>query len=226
MEILKSINVLVIDDKREDLELLSKVMKIFFNRVYISDNPIEGFEIYKNEEIHAIFTDFEMPFMNGYELTKEIRAKNKNISITMISNHDDKYLLQKCIPLGLSGYLFKPLGFSKIKNYLEELANDLSSKDMLSHRLSDRHIFNHINGTLEVDSKTFHLTKLEHRFLNIFVNTQSNFITKEQIYAELEDEKLNENSIKNLVYRMKKKYEFDKIKSIKNIGYMLFLDEE
>ncbi len=221
IDILKSMNILIIDDKEEDLKPLTQIMNLFFKQVYFTNSAIKGLEIYQEKEIHAIFSDYQMPLMSGYELVKEIRQLNKSIPLTIISNHDDKYLLQKFIPLGLSGYIFKPLGFSKVKIYLENFAIDLNKNSILKYKLSDTHFFNLITGVLEINGEIFYLTKLERQFLNMFINNSSNYITKDEIYVNLDAENLTENSIKNLVYRIKKKYNFDRIKNIKNIGYML-----
>jgi CheY-like chemotaxis protein len=47
--------------------------------VHIASNGEEALDIYKKENISAIFTDFEMPVMDGYSLVKTIRETNKEI---------------------------------------------------------------------------------------------------------------------------------------------------
>ena len=116
---LKSLNALLVEDEIEIQQTFHETLKYFFNDVYVLNNGLEALNFMKStNDVNVVFTDYEMPYMNGYELVKEIREFNKKIPITIISNHDDKEKLQKCMPLGLYGYLFKPLQYDKLKSYL------------------------------------------------------------------------------------------------------------
>lgn len=97
---LKSLNILLVEDESEIQQHYKEVLGYFFHKVYTASNGIEALKIYEKENISIIFTDYEMPLMDGYELTLAIREKNKKIPITILSNHDDKEKLLKCIPLG------------------------------------------------------------------------------------------------------------------------------
>ena len=44
------------------------------------------------KEIYAVVTDYEMPQMNGFELTKQIISKLPTMKIIVMSGHDTKYL--------------------------------------------------------------------------------------------------------------------------------------
>lgn len=88
--------VLVIDDsplyRRVQEDLLTSVGV----EVIMANNGQEGLEILrKDSEIKAIITDIEMPFLNGYEFSEEVRSFNKDIPIIAISTKGTPKDLEK-----------------------------------------------------------------------------------------------------------------------------------
>ncbi|MEA5471749.1 PAS domain-containing sensor histidine kinase [Spirulina sp. 06S082] len=67
--------VLVVEDRPENSQLLSKLLISVGFEVRIAENGKEGVEIWEEWQPHFIWMDMEMPVMNGYEATKLIRKK-------------------------------------------------------------------------------------------------------------------------------------------------------
>lgn len=159
--------------------------------------------------------------MDGYELITQVRKKDKKIPITIISNHDDKEKLQKCIPLGLLGYLFKPLDYESIKNYLQEFSEKIKDFDEVTNKISNNISINIHGGFLLINKEEFPLTKLEIDFLELMSTQINRVVTYDAIYECLYSHNPSHSTIKNLVYRLKTKYDIKNIKNIKDIGYQL-----
>lgn len=159
--------------------------------------------------------------MDGYELILEIRKKDKDIPITIVSNHDDKEKLQKCIPLGLSGYLFKPINYQSIKEYLEEFSTNIQNLSNTLFELNSNTMFDISNKCLYIDGTEHLLTKLEVEFLELICKTKNKILTYDMIFESMYFYNPSHNTIKNLVYRLKKKYNISNIQNIRDIGYQL-----
>lgn len=222
---LKSINVLLVEDEPEIQKNLKEILEYFFANVYIANDGIEALKSIRSNNVHVIFTDYEMPNMNGYELIKEIRSFDKKIPITIISNHDDKEKLQACIPLKLSGYIFKPLSYDDLKKHLNKLFANMIEDGTLKHNFSDTHSFCFATNTLSEKQQTYKLTKLECRFLEYMISLDGKIATFYNLYEYLYEFKPSEATVKNLIYRLKTKYNFNYIKNIKEVGYILVNDE-
>ena len=218
---LKSLNVLLVEDELEIQKHLKEVLEYFFANVFVANDGLEALKVLKSNLIHVIFTDYEMPHLNGYELIKEIRSFNKKIPITVVSNHSDTEKLQACIPLGLSGYLIKPLSYKKLKNYLEKLTKDMMENGSIEYDFSSKHKFLFATNILLEEEKQHQLTKLEASFLQLLISLDGKVATFDYIEEYLFDYDLSEGTIKNLIYRLKTKYNFDYIKNIKEVGYIL-----
>lgn len=54
--------------------------------VLIANNGVEGLNMFKeNKDVTAIITDIEMPLLNGYDFTEEVRLLDKKIPIIAVS---------------------------------------------------------------------------------------------------------------------------------------------
>ena len=68
-----NLRILVVDDIYTNRYLLSELIRLTDNEPVVAENGEEAIEIIRNEEIHIIFMDIEMPVMNGIETTQYIR---------------------------------------------------------------------------------------------------------------------------------------------------------
>lgn len=95
-DILPPIRFLIIDDDMIQMQLteamiLSLYPSIPDNRLYIkcSDNPEEVFRLVQEEKPDIIFTDIQMPVMNGFDLLRNIRSLSsehaKNVPVIAIT---------------------------------------------------------------------------------------------------------------------------------------------
>jgi two-component system chemotaxis response regulator CheB len=137
---LEKIKVLVV----EDSALMRKIISDMINSeddLSVLDTAKNGEELLsKLERIHpdVITLDVEMPKMDGIQTLKEIKVKNVNIPIIMLSSISQRgtQLTMECLELGAFDFISKPSGtisldISKIKDDLVQkirLANLKNSK--------------------------------------------------------------------------------------------------
>ncbi|MGD1804271.1 EAL domain-containing protein [Dapis sp. BLCC M126] len=107
--------ILVVDDE-PDLELLisqkfrKRIKEKELNFVFVH-NGIEALEILENEpDIELIFTDINMPKMDGLTLLKKLsETKELTIKTVIISAYGDLKTIRKAMNLGAFDFLTKPL---------------------------------------------------------------------------------------------------------------------
>ena len=81
----------------------------------------------KMEQIEVIpdimVVDINMPVMNGFEASEEIRRKNKEVPIIALTAYALKGDIDKCMESGMNDYLAKPYKmqdlYDMIKKYME-----------------------------------------------------------------------------------------------------------
>ncbi len=227
MEILKNLNLLLVEDDREIRENFSRTLQNYFNRVYEAENGSQALALYREKKVHLIFTDYVMPIMDGPEFIREIRKFDRHIPIAVISNHMKEDMLLRCIPLNLMGYIAKPLTYAGLKEFLETAVTRSIDEGMARHYFRDGCFYDYATGTLHVDGDDHILTRLESALIQLLISQNGRPVTLQQIEEHLyHGEPAEGSGIKNLVYRIKKKYGFGHIRNVKEVGYLLAGDSQ
>jgi len=110
--------VLVADDYFINQELLKEMLGSFDCEIDTAENGREALERYSSNEYDLIFMDIQMPEMDGYETTRQIRIKEEDVpkhtpivAVTASALVDDK---QKCFDAGVDHYISKPFQLNDI----------------------------------------------------------------------------------------------------------------
>lgn len=70
-------------------------------------NGKEAFDFFEKNPVDVILTDIKMPVMDGLELTRRVRAKNKKTRIIILSHYDEFSYAQEAVRLGAFRYILK-----------------------------------------------------------------------------------------------------------------------
>ena len=102
--------ILVIDDEEDYINLVKTIMEPLGYVISFASNGKEGMASIKNEIPDLVILDVNMPELDGYQLTEQIRrtAEIKHIPIILLTvrrKEDDKV---KGLDLGADDYITKP----------------------------------------------------------------------------------------------------------------------
>ncbi|MBV5335184.1 MAG: PAS domain-containing protein [Sulfuricurvum sp.] len=104
------LKILIVEDDAESAILLSKIVQKFSKEVFKARTGIEAVDICrKNKDINLILMDIQMPEMDGYEATRQIRQFNTDVIIiaqTAFALSGDKEL---ALEVGCNDYISKPI---------------------------------------------------------------------------------------------------------------------
>ena len=106
----KGKKILIVEDVEDNAELLNFYFSKTQAELFFAGNGKEAVEICKsNHSIDIVLMDIQLPMMNGYEATSEIRKFMPDlpvIAITAYAQLEDK---KKCFEAGCNDYLSKPI---------------------------------------------------------------------------------------------------------------------
>jgi len=110
-EHLENSDVLIVDDNKTNCEVLSRRLTQNGLSCRVAFDGTTAIEEVEKKTPDLILLDVMLPDINGLELLKRFRKKNKieNLPIIMVSAFNDVDSVAKCIKLGASDYLPKPL---------------------------------------------------------------------------------------------------------------------
>ncbi len=157
----KNYEILIVDDRKENLELLSSFLLNKGYKIRSALNGITALASIKAKVPDLILLDIEMPNMNGYEVCKELKsnAQTENIPIIFISAHDDTEAKIKAFKMGGVDYVTKPFAneevVARVKMHLElaDYQHDLERK--IEEGLTE---IKHLNSDLELTQKEMSIT--------------------------------------------------------------------
>jgi len=102
--------ILIVDDSNVVLNLHSYILESAGYKCALAENGYLALEILLREPFHLIVTDVNMPKMDGYALTRSIRATNgyRDTPVIMISTEEEATDKIKGMEAGANVYMVKP----------------------------------------------------------------------------------------------------------------------
>ena len=122
--------VVIVDDTKLNLTLLDhQVRKLPDCESICFTEPIAALEWCLTNEPDLMVVDFNMPVMDGIELTKRFREHYPNIPVLMVTANHDTKVRHDALEIGVNDFLNKPLDNTEFK---------ARSKNMLDLRLHQK----------------------------------------------------------------------------------------
>lgn len=104
--------ILLVDDDPNILKLLSHILEsCFLDSILLMTctEPERAAGVCYSEEIDILFTDLNMPNLNGFALLKQVKAKNVMTQVVILSAQPTSNALRSAFYLGANEYLTKPI---------------------------------------------------------------------------------------------------------------------
>lgn len=220
--ILKSSSILLVEDDKIIIEKFSRLLQIYVGKIYKAQNGEEALELYKKLKPSFIITDIKMPQMNGLKFIEAIRKERDNVPI-IISAYENKEYLRSSIKLELINYLLKPISNDDLMASLEEVSTKIKDSILTNNiKINDNMEYNPIYKTVTCDNNISRLTINESEILEILLINRGNVVTKQMVKNKLYRYKeMGESSLKNIIYKLRKKLTRDIIVSVERLGYKI-----
>ena len=139
-----SYRILIVDDRWENRQIVSKLLQAVGFEVKEAVNGEEAFAVWSQWQPHLIWMDMRMPVMNGYEATKRIKSHLKGQAVYIIALTASTFEEERAIVLsaGCDDFVRKPFReeilFEKMAQYLKveyiyEQSTTTSSVDLINN---------------------------------------------------------------------------------------------
>jgi DNA-binding NtrC family response regulator len=120
--------ILIIDDERSIRNTLKDILEFEKHQVSLAENGLKGLETAQNEMFELIFSDIKMPELDGIELLTQLKEKEIEAPIVMISGHGNIETAVECIKKGAFDFIEKPIDLNRL---LITVRNALEKKDLV-----------------------------------------------------------------------------------------------
>ena len=106
---LPDLRVLLVDDAEENRDLMSVILAEAGTTFVTAENGVEAMEKALSQEFDVVLMDMNMPVMDGYTATRQLRAQGYNRPIIALTAHAMDGDREKCVEVGCNDYTTKPI---------------------------------------------------------------------------------------------------------------------
>lgn len=113
--------VLLVDDSAAMRTIQRRCLnKLGITDVLEGEDGVQALGLFERHNFDLILTDWNMPNMDGLTLIKEIRIRNKQVPIVMITTEAERKRVLEAMQAGTSDYLVKPFTPASLKEKLDK----------------------------------------------------------------------------------------------------------
>ena len=112
--------VLLVDDEKEFLEIMSERMTARGMEVTTTDSADKALAILEKKTFDAIVMDFQMPGMDGMEALKAIKNKKPELQIILLTGYATVEKTVEAMKVGATDFLEKPADLEALSKKIKD----------------------------------------------------------------------------------------------------------
>jgi signal transduction histidine kinase/CheY-like chemotaxis protein len=117
----RKLKVLIADDDEVSKILIERFLSGMCEQIYKAATGLEAVSIcFENPDIDVVLMDIQMPEMDGYEATSQIRIFNKDLVIIAQTAYGLSHDKEKALAAGCTDYISKPIDRIKLVEMIEK----------------------------------------------------------------------------------------------------------
>jgi len=174
------INLLIADDHQLFIDGLIKILENenIIGQIFSVNNGKEVLDTIGLQSIECIIMDINMPVMNGLETTKQVKIKNPEIKIIVVSMQCDVSIVSKMLKAGADGFINKDTGKDELLTAINKV---MGNEKYISPAIS-RNLFSFFSEKKNISpDNEKHLTAREIEIIKLIADG----LTNQEIAAKL-----------------------------------------
>lgn len=155
---------LLVDDEEEVIQVIRKKINwegLGFSVIGYANNGVKALEMIEEFQPDVVMTDIKMPYMDGMELCKSIRAEYPAIKVLLFTGFDEFEYAKEAVHLEIEEYILKPLNAIELTNVFTQLKIKLDRE--ISEKRSVAILQEHYMESLPFLRANFYSTLIEGR---------------------------------------------------------------
>jgi diguanylate cyclase (GGDEF)-like protein/PAS domain S-box-containing protein len=132
------VSILYVENESVAREKFVDIIGKHINKLYLAKDGNEGLTLFRDYRPEIVVTNLTLPYMNGLEMVRKIKAVQEDTHIIMtVSRNDFDYLIES-IDAGVSNYVLKPLVKDKLFSAVKKCADVVMLRKKVEQQ--DEHI--------------------------------------------------------------------------------------
>lgn len=222
--------ILVVEDDEKIARVIQLELEFANYEIEIAHTGKSALELLEKSQVDLILLDVMIPELNGLEVLRRVRQKDKDIKIIMLTARDAVMDKVSGLDSGANDYMTKPF---EIEELLARIRVHLKDKKIIKATKEDNDeiVYRHLNiyesrREVYMNDAPVNLTQKEYDLLIYFIENKNQVLTREQIIEAVwgYDYYGDTNVIDVYVRYLRKKLDINDesiISSVRGIGYMI-----
>lgn len=204
--------ILLIEDDPAISLSLTDILESEHYEISTARNGKEGLSMAITGDCDLILLHQMLPTMNGIEVCRELRAKNSDIPVIMLTSKNDEVTKVLAFDIGADDYITKPFSINdllaRIKAVLRRTGN---RSPQIQSNHSDDLILNDKEMTLSKHGAVFPLSPIEYKLIKFFFEHPNEIFSRNKLLDEVwgYDSFPTTRTIDNFILSLRKKFEDD-----------------
>ena len=216
--------ILLVEDNRELSSWLSRLLRQSGYVVEVAFTGEEAAHFLLTQHYDAILLDLMLPGMKGQTLLKQLRNRQDDVPVLIISAQDKRQDIIEHLNLGADDYLAKPFDIQELEARLRSLLRRASGK--VSPVIACGGLLYDTNTRqFSCRGEPLPLTPREHAVMELLIRIPGKTVSKKELSDQMStlDENLTANALEIYIVRLRKKLENTgaQIVTLRGLGYML-----
>ena len=216
--------VLIVDDEIRMRKLIKDFLLQKDYEILEAGDGEEALEIYnKNKDkIDLILLDVMMPKLDGWSVLRQIRQKDNNIAVVMLTARGEEQDELFGFELGVDEYITKPFSPKLMVARVEAILRRSKTQDNEKKDVGGI-LMDYEGRTVEIDGKLVELSYREFELLKFLIENEDKALARDKIlnsvwnYEFYGDTRTIDSHIKKIRHKLGKKGKY--IQTIRGIGY-------
>ena len=219
----RSMRALYVEDDNEVRRQTAKILKLFFHQVTDCGDAQEGIDKFKAGKADIVFTDINMPGINGLEMLERIKQIDPLVKTVIFSAYDESKFFTKAISIGVDGYILKPFTTEDLLSVLEKITQSIETKPAKFIYLSGDFVWDKQSSSLSKAGEIIKLTKNETSLLQLLLSSSGRIASGLEIENELFEDYggYDDKRVRNIISRFHRKIGYKLIENIYSQGYRI-----
>jgi DNA-binding response OmpR family regulator len=222
--------ILAVDDEPLANMLVQVTLSKQGYEVETAENAYEAMQLIKKREPDLLLLDVAMPYMDGFEFSKMLRAKGYNMPIIFMTAQDRIEAKLQAFKAGGDDYICKPYNHEELIARVQAVLRGVKNRagGAQSMRVGCFELFPSDLKVAVADRGAIILTRTEMRVLRTLMDNSGQVVKRDQLLAEVwNDDERNSNIVEVYIRRLRLKVEMGvgkprHIVCVRGIGYKFF----
>ena len=123
--------VLLVDDEEEVIQVIMKKIdweELGLSVIGYASNGVKALELVEEFQPDIVMTDIKMPFMDGMELSQQIKREFPATKILIFTGFDEFEYAKEAVHLEVEEYILKPVNAAELKEVFIQVKNKLDQE--------------------------------------------------------------------------------------------------